>query len=60
MSLKQEYIVYLLGTIFSCRLIHIWCSSEYLQQQDSVCEKTTVPMFMVVNELVSHCNNVPH
>lgn len=26
----------LLGTIFSSRRIHIWCSSEYFQQQDGV------------------------
>lgn len=24
-------------TIFSCRLIHIYCSGEYWQQQDGVC-----------------------
>ncbi len=36
--LKQEEILHLLGTIFSGGLIHIWCSSEYLQQQDCMCE----------------------
>lgn len=29
-------------------LIHIWCSSEHLQQQDSVC--ITVPMSTVMKE----------
>lgn len=26
--------MYLLGTIFSCRLMHSWCSSDYFQQLD--------------------------
>ncbi len=30
-------MVHLLGTIFSSGWIHIWCSSEYLGQQDGVC-----------------------
>lgn len=38
MLLEQEKIVYLLGLIFRCGLIHIWSTSEYLHQQDSVCE----------------------
>ncbi len=29
--------MHLLGTIFSGGLIHIWCSSEYLGQQNGVC-----------------------
>lgn len=29
-------IMYLLSTIFSCVLIHIWGTSEYLGQQDGV------------------------
>lgn len=51
-------MVYLLGTIFSCRLIHTWQFSEYLWQQDGVCEiesKTTVPMFIVMSMM---CKNV--
>lgn len=35
---KQEDKVYLLGTVFSCGLIHIWGSNEYLCQQDGVHE----------------------
>ena len=27
--LKHKEIAYMLGTIFSATLIHIWCSSEY-------------------------------
>lgn len=28
---------HLFGTVFSCGLINIWCSSHYLWQQDSIC-----------------------
>ena len=34
---KQEEIVHSSGTTFSSVLIHMWCSCEYLWQQDSVC-----------------------
>lgn len=33
-KVKQEEIVHLLGTTFSGGLIIIWCSSEYLWQED--------------------------
>lgn len=38
----------LLGTTFSCGIIHIWCSSEYLQQQDRI-------MGLVQNKLQCVC-----
>ncbi len=38
--------MHLMGTIFSSRLIHIWCCSEYLGQRGGVCgresEETSV------------------
>ncbi len=37
LSIKQEEIVHLLGTISSSGWIHIWCCSEYLGQQVGVC-----------------------
>ncbi len=52
--------MYLLGTIFSCGLIHIWCSTEYLQQQGFVCgidSKTTLLLFMVMKKHVTQCNS---
>ena len=42
MLLQQEEMVHLLGTIISGGLIHIWCCSEYLWQQDGVCETESV------------------
>lgn len=35
-----------LGTIFSGGLIHIWCSSECLWQEDGVCVSRTVLLDM--------------
>ncbi len=56
--------MHLLGTSFNCGLIHIWCSSEYLWQQDNVCgmdsRQTTVPMFMVMKKHVTTWNGVAH
>lgn len=34
---KQEEIVHSSATTFSGVLIHMWCSCEYLWQQDSIC-----------------------
>lgn len=47
MLLKQEKMVNLLGTIFSCGLIHIWCTSEYSQQR-----KTTMHISIILKHHV--------
>ena len=45
--------MYLLGTIFSCGLINIWCCREYMSQQDDVCvrgdEGTCQHVFLIVS-----------
>ncbi len=50
----QTLFKHLLGTIFSCGLIHMWCSGEYLQQQHRSCvidsKQTAVCVFMVMKE----------
>ncbi len=57
----------LLGTIFSDGLLHIWCSSEYLGQQDSVgyvgLSQNKLQCgcaFIVMNEHVTQCHNMAH
>lgn len=42
MSLKQEH---LMGSLFSCQLLHITYTSEYV-----LLTQNTVPMFMVMKE----------
>lgn len=52
MLLKQEKVLHLLGTTFSCGLIHIWCASQQLWNPDCVeinSQKPTVFFFMVIN-----------
>ncbi len=45
------------GTTFSGAVIHIWCFSECLWQQDCVC--VCVCVFMVMKEHVSQCFSSP-
>ncbi len=62
--MQTAEIVHLLWTIFSGGLVHIWCFSEYLGQQDGVCgiesKYTTQCVFMAMNEHVSVCNIIVH
>lgn len=45
-----------MGTIFSGGLIHIQFSSEYLWEQDGVCESSVVCVFMVM--IITQCNSL--
>lgn len=47
-------------TIFSCGLIDIWCSCEYLGQQDSLCginQNKLQCVFMVIKKHVTQLNS---
>lgn len=51
----------LFGTIFSSGLIHIRCSSKYLQQQEGVCgsdSKQTVDSTQCTCQPVHHCSSL--
>ncbi len=67
MLLEQGDIVHLLRITFSGGLIHIWCSSEFLGQQDGVCGIESnklqcvcvcVCVLMIMKEHVTQCNSV--